>query len=154
MLITNRPADTMYTVLLLATSPFVRAELGDFLGAQDVVIFAEFAPSDGFSEFLPEVNAVIWEVDEQDALSLNPASFEVPLLALVRASEEEARALRYGAVGVISRTVSAERLLSVLETLIQGFVVLEPASLVHSPTDDIPFETLTPPRTERAGATC
>lgn len=134
----------MYTVLLLAISPFVRAELGNFLSAQDVVIFAEFAPSDDFSEFLPEVDAVIWEVDEQDALSLDPAGFEVPLLALVRAPEEAARALRYGAVGVVNRTVSAERLLSVLETLVQGFVVLDPAFLVHSPTDDIPFESLTP----------
>jgi DNA-binding NarL/FixJ family response regulator len=134
----------MYTVLLLATDPFARAELGSFLSAQDVVIFTGFAPSDDFSEFLSEVDAVIWEIDEQDALSLNPAGFEVPLLALVRAPEEAAHALRYGAVGVVNRTVSAEQLLSVLETLVQGFVGLEPAFLMHSPTDDMPFETLTP----------
>ena len=144
MLIAKRPADTMYTVILLATSPFVRAEIGNFLSAQDVVIFAEFAPSDDFSEFLSEVDAVIWEVDEQDTLFLDPAGFEVPLLALVHAPEEAARALRYGAVGVVNRTVSAERLLCVLEALVQGFVVLEPAFLLPTPVNDIPFETLSP----------
>lgn len=134
----------MYTVLLLATDPFARAELGSFLSAQDVVIFAEFAPSEDFSEFLADVDAVVWEVAEQDVLSSGLAQLEVPLLALVRAPEEAARALRYGAVGVLNSTVSGERLLSVLAALIQGFAVLEPAFLLRPPTDDLPTEILTP----------
>jgi len=134
----------MYTVLLLATDPFVRAELSSFLSAQDVVIFAEFAPSDDFSEFLADVDAVVWEVAEQDALSSGLAQLEVPLLALVRTPEEAARALRYGAVGVLNATVSGERLLSVLAALVQGFAVVEPAFLVRPPADDTPTETLTP----------
>jgi len=134
----------MYTVFLLATDPFARAELSSFLSAQDVVIFAEFAPSDDFSEFLTDVDVVVWEVAEQDALSSGTAQLEVPLLALVRTPEEEARTLRYGAVGVLYATVSGERLLSVLAALVQGFAVLEPAFLLRPPADDIPTETLTP----------
>lgn len=134
----------MYTVLLLATDPFVRAELNSFLGAQDVVVFAEFAPSDDFSEFLADVDAVVWEVAEQDALSSGMALLEVPLLALVRTPEEAARTLRYGAVGVLYATVSGERLLSVLAALVQGFAVLEPTFLLRTPADDTSTETLTP----------
>lgn len=134
----------MYTVLLLATDPFVRAELNSFLGAQDVVVFAEFAPSDDFSEFLADVDAVVWEVAEQDALSSGMVRLEVPLLALVRTPEEAARTLRYGAVGVLYATVSGERLLSVLAALVQGFAVLEPTFLLRPPADDTSTETLTP----------
>lgn len=50
-----------YTVLLLAADPFARAELGTFLSAHDVVVAAEFASGDDFSEFLIAVDAVIWE---------------------------------------------------------------------------------------------
>lgn len=134
----------MYTVLLLATDPFVRAELSNFLSDQDIIILAEFAPNDDFGEFLAEVDAVVWEVAEQDALSSGSARLEVPLLALVHAPEEAARALRYGAVGVLNATVSGERLLSVLAALVQGFAVLEPAFLLLPPTNDLPTETLTP----------
>lgn len=134
----------MYTVLLLATDPFMRAELSSFLSAQDVVIFAEVAPSDDFSEFLADVDVVVWEVAEQDALSSGMAQLEVPLLALVCTPEEAARTLRYGAVGVLDATVSGERLLSVLAALVQGFAVLEPTFLLRPPADDTPTETLTP----------
>lgn len=136
----------LYTVLLLATDPFVRAELSAFLSAHDVVVAADFAPGEDFSEFLIEVDAVIWDVDEGEVLLPEAVQADVPLLALVRRSEDAARALQHGAVGIMDRTVSGERLLAALGALVQGLAVLEPAflSAAHADEDTFAFELLTP----------
>lgn len=136
----------LYTVLLLATDPFVRAELSTFLSAHDVVVAAEFAAGEDFSEFLIEVDAVIWDVDEGEVLLPEAVQADAPLLALVRRSEDAARALQYGAVGIMDRTVSGERLLAALGALVQGLAVLEPAFLsgAHIDEDTFASEPLTP----------
>ncbi len=138
------------TVVALASDPLLRAELGSFLDGLGLAVLAELEPAD-FGDFLhgsDGPDAIVWDVDEADAL---PA-LDVPLLALVPNSEAAAHALRSGATGVLSRDTDGERLRTALRALMDGLAVLEPAFLVAPGLDTAPdtnFESYLEPLTPR-----
>lgn len=130
----------MTTVVVLASDPLLRAELGRFLDGLGLVVLAELAPNEG--DVLADsggADVFVWDVDDTDALS----SLGAPLLALVSSPEGAAHALREGATGVLDRATDGERLLTALRALLDGLAVLEPA-LLSASEPDADVEPLTP----------
>ena len=125
----------MTTVVALASDPLLRAELGGFLDGLGLVVLAELEPGE-LEDFLHAsdgLDAIVWDVDEADAL---PASSGT-LLALVPNLEVAAHALRSGATGVLSRDTDGERLRTALRAMHDGLAVLEPAFLpIVEPGED------------------
>ena len=125
----------MTTVVALASDPLLRAELGGFLDGLGLVVVAELEPGE-LEDFLHAsdgLDAIVWDVDEADAL---PASSGT-LLALVPNLEVAAHALRSGATGVLSRDTDGERLRTALRAMHDGLAVLEPAFLpIVEPGED------------------
>ena len=131
----GRFAEPRTTVVALASDPLLRAELGGFLDGLGLVVLAELEPGE-LEDFLHAsggLDAIVWDVDEADAL---PASSGT-LLALVLNLEVAAHALRSGATGVLSRDTDGERLRTALRAMHDGLAVLEPAFLpIVEPGED------------------
>lgn len=139
----SAPVKGLHTVLVVSSNPNTRAELSALLEAEGVFVAAELEPSDAFST--EGIGAVIWEADEPVSELPLGNELEVPLLALVRAPEEAARALRSGASGALWHTASPAHILVALDALAAGLGVLEPAflSALPPPEDTWPLEPFT-----------
>ena len=131
------------TVLVVAADPLVRAGLAALLGAHGVTVVAELAPEDDAEAFVDaSLDAVVWEGTE------TPPRLLVPLLVLITEGEEVNGALEAGATGVLLRTAEGERMVTALQAMVAGLVVLEPALTeflgAESHQGDAPFGDLTP----------
>lgn len=142
----SAPVKGLHTVLVVSSNPNTRAELSALLEAEGVFVAAELEPGDAFS--LEGVGAVVWEVDEPVSELPLAHEPEVPLLALVRAPEEAARALRSGAAGALWHTAPPAHILAALDALAAGLGVLEPAFLTAPHQEALPLEPLTPREVE------
>ena len=131
------------TVLVVAADPLVRTGLAALLGAHDVTVAAELAPEDDAEAFVDaSLDAVVWEGTE------TPSRLLAPLLVLITEGEEVNGALEAGATGVLLRTAEGERMVTALQAMVAGLVVLEPVLTeflgAESHQGDAPFGDLTP----------
>ena len=93
-----------------------------------------------------EANVVLWDLGPRAASpTAGTLDFAVPLVALVAHGSSAQDLLAAGALGVLRRDVSTERLLRALGTVLHGLAVIDPVLLdERNPTTAVPPARLTP----------
>jgi DNA-binding CsgD family transcriptional regulator len=116
------------TVLIVSSDPLTRAGLASILRPKNLHI-VEASPDDDFSTW-HSVDAMIWD-GVPDELEL-----DLPLLALLEDGTRAKSVLRQ-ARAVLSRSANAEQIVSALQAITQGLVVVERRFLEALPLPEI-----------------
>ena len=115
-------------IAVIAEDPLVRSGLVSLLESEQQ--FAVVGQSGSIDEALAASNSaeiLLWDVGARAQLEAYRAQLERrPTLALVRDEEVALASLRAGAMGVLPRDISGERLLAALRAVDSGLGVFEP----------------------------
>ncbi len=147
-------------ILIVADDPLARAGLGMLLtDLPDCTVVGQVAGQvDLLSEldiYRPDV--LIWDLGWNPALALarltDLKAAKVPVVALLPDESEAAGVWGTGALGLLFRTVTPDKLLAALQAVAQGLAVLEPELvaplLPHTSPEPPPLvEALTPRESE------
>jgi DNA-binding NarL/FixJ family response regulator len=105
------------TVLIVSSDPLTRAGLASILRSSNLHII-EANPDDDLTTW-HDVNAIVWDGEPDDELET-----DLPILALLEDDTQVKRVLQR-ARAVLSRAASAEQMVSALQAITQGLVVVE-----------------------------
>jgi DNA-binding CsgD family transcriptional regulator len=122
------------TVLIVSSDPLTRAGLASILRSRNVNVI-EANPDDNLTAW-HDVNAIVWDGKPDDELEI-----DLPILALLEDDTQAKRVLQQ-ARAVLSRSASAEQMVSALQAITQGLVVVERRFLEALPlseANDIPI---------------
>jgi DNA-binding NarL/FixJ family response regulator len=129
------------TVLIVSSDPLTRAGLASILGFKSLHVI-EASPEDDLSTW-HDVDVVVWDGVPDSELEL-----DLPLLALLEDGSRAKRGLRQ-ARAVLSRSASAEQMMSALQAITQGLIVVERRFLEALPLQETSNTAIPEHLTER-----